>query len=112
MNKFYIHLTDKAIEAFNRRIEERNTPDVRIRLGVQGGGCSGMKYVIQFDDDKPKENDLQFFHNGIRVIVDPKSIVYLNGCELDFEKTLVEEGFVFSNPQEAKRCGCGKSFSI
>ena len=106
-----IYLTDKAIEAFKERIEKRNTPDAYIRVGVKGSGCKGFTYAIQFEDNKPREKDLEFFFNGIRVIVDKKSILYLNECTIDFEKTPVAEGFQFINPNEKSRCGCGQSFT-
>ena len=108
----YIYLTDKAIEIFNQKLEKRNTPDAYIRLGVKGSGCSGLQYAILFEDGPPREKDLEFFYNGIRVVVDKKSIIYLNGCTLDWEKTLLEEGFKFVNPNEKSRCGCGNSFNI
>lgn len=106
-----IYLTDKAIEAFKERIEKRDTPDTYIRVGVKGAGCKGYTYVIQFEDDKPREKDLEFFFNGIRVIVDKKSILYLDECTIEFEKTPVAQGFIFTNPNEASRCGCGNSFT-
>lgn len=111
MIDFYMHLTDAAIESFNRKIAARNTPNVHIRVGVRGGGCSGYTYVIQFEDDAPREKDLKLFYNGIRVLVDPKSATYLNGCVLDWEQTLVASGFKFTNPK-ASSCGCGSSFFI
>ncbi|SRR5258708_230460 len=113
MNDFYIHLTDKAIEKFNQKIDVRNTPDTRIRLGVSGSGaCSGYKYVIEFDDERPREKDFELFYNGIRVVVDKRSMAYLNGCTLDYIDKLMESGFVFVNQRETKKCGCGKSFQI
>jgi iron-sulfur cluster assembly protein len=112
MNEFYIRLTDAAIEAFNQKIEARNTPHTRIRLGLRGGGCKGFNYVIQFDDDKPRDKDLEFFYNGVRVVVDNKSILHLNGCTLDWEKTLMQQGFKFINSNEKSRCNCGSSVDL
>lgn len=112
-NDPYIHLTEAAIEAFHQRIENRNTPDARVRLGVKGsGGCKGMSYVIIFEDNHPREKDISLYYNGISVVVDNKSIAYLEGCILDYEQTLMSQGFVFRNNREKSRCGCGKSFSI
>jgi iron-sulfur cluster assembly protein len=111
MNNPQILLTDAAIEAIKSGLEKRDTPDARVRLGLKGGGCSGFSYVIQYEDDLPKEKDLQFFFNGIRVIVDPKSMIYLDGIILDYDKMLLRSGFKFINKNEVSSCGCGKSFS-
>lgn len=105
-------LTDSAIEALNRKIEQRNSPNVFVRLGVKGFGCKGFSYLIEFDDSKPREKDSCFYFNGISVVIDPKSIKYLENCILDWEQTLVSSGFKFINSIEASRCGCGKSFSL
>ena len=82
-----------------------------LRLGVQGGGCSGLSYSIQFDT-QPRKRDRIFQFGDVRVFVDPKSFVYLNGMTLDWEDTLMRQGFVFSNPNVTKACGCGTSFSV
>lgn len=105
-------LTDTAIEAFYDKLVKRNTPNAYIRLGVQGGACAGLKFVIQYEDGRPRERDIEFFFNGIRVLIDNKSIVYLDGCTLDWKSNLMEQGFVFINPKEKSRCGCGASFSV
>jgi iron-sulfur cluster assembly protein len=81
-----------------------------VRLGVRGGGCSGLSYNITFDS-QPRERDRVFQFDDIRVFVDPKSFVYLNGITLDWEETLMQRGFVFRNPNAKKSCGCGSSFS-
>ena len=81
-----------------------------LRLGVQGGGCSGLSYVIKFDT-QPRERDRVFQYGDVRVFVDPKSFIYLHGMVLDWEETLMQRGFVFSNPNAKKSCGCGTSFS-
>lgn len=82
-----------------------------LRLGIQGGGCSGLSYAIQFDAH-PREHDRIFQYGDVRVFVDPKSFVYLNGMTLDWEDTLMRQGFVFKNPNVTKSCGCGTSFSV
>jgi len=107
-----IHLTDTAIEAFQQKLADRETPRAYIRLGVKGSGCSGFSYVIQFEDNPPREKDIELFFNGIRVLVDKKSMSYLDGCVLDWEKTLIAQGFKFVNPNESSRCGCGSSFTV
>jgi iron-sulfur cluster assembly protein len=106
-----LNITDAAINSLSKKLESRNTPNARIRLGVRGGGCNGFSYVIQFYDGEPKEKDLEFTFGNIRVVVDNKSITYLNDCTLDWERSLMGEGFKFINPNEKSRCGCGKSFS-
>jgi iron-sulfur cluster assembly protein len=105
-------ISDGAVEYAKKRLAQRGTPDAAIRLGVRGGGCSGFSYVIEFSDDPPKDRDLVFDAGGVKFYVDKKSIVYLAGSVLDFEKTLVFQGFKFKNPQEASRCGCGHSFQV
>ncbi len=82
-----------------------------LRLGVKGGGCSGLSYAIEFDE-QPREGDNIFAFGGVRVFVDPKSFVYLKGMTLDYEETLMRQGFNFLNPNSQRSCGCGSSFSV
>jgi iron-sulfur cluster assembly protein len=107
-----IQISDRAMEHIRAAMlkEGVNGGDGGLRLGVQGGGCSGLSYHIRFDSH-PRERDRIFEHNGVRVFVDPKSFVYLNGTTLDWEDTLMHQGFVFQNPNAKKSCGCGSSFS-
>jgi iron-sulfur cluster assembly protein len=81
-----------------------------LRLGVMGGGCSGLSYSIKFDT-RPRERDRVFEFDGVRVFVDPKSFLYLHGMTLDYEETLMRQGFNFINPNSNRACGCGSSFS-
>jgi iron-sulfur cluster assembly protein len=111
-SKKTVTITDAAVEYAKKRLGQRGTPDAAIRLGVRGGGCSGFSYVIEFSDEPPRDRDLVFDAGGVRFFVDKKSFVYLAGSALDFEKTLVFQGFKFKNPQEASRCGCGHSFTV
>lgn len=106
-----------AVEAIRKQMAKRGTPDAAIRVGVRGGGCSGFSYVIEYDDKAPRNGDivLEFAEEGkatVRVFCDKKSILYLQGSVLDWEKTLMYTGFKFKNPQEASRCGCGYSFTV
>jgi iron-sulfur cluster assembly protein len=99
------------------QLAKRKTPDSAIRVGVRGGGCSGFSYVIEFDDNQPRQGDLvlEFPEEGkstVRVFCDKKSIIYLGGSVLDWEKTMMFQGFKFKNPQEATSCGCGHSFTV
>ncbi len=81
-----------------------------LRLGIQGGGCSGLSYNIRFDS-QPRERDRVYEFSGVRIFVDPKSFLYLHGMVLDYEETLMRQGFNFINPHSTKSCGCGSSFS-
>jgi iron-sulfur cluster assembly protein len=81
-----------------------------LRLGVQGGGCSGMSYVLRFETESD-EHDHIFAFGDVRVFIDPKSFIYLRGMVLDWEDTLMRQGFLFNNPNATKSCGCGTSFS-
>jgi iron-sulfur cluster assembly protein len=107
-----ITLTPAAILAVKNQLEKHEMPDACLRLGVTGSGCSGFSYVIEFFNGKPRAKDKVFTFDDIKVVIDNKSMIYLNGVTLDFEKTLLKQGFVFINPQEKSKCGCGKSFSI
>lgn len=108
-----IDLTPKAVEMAKKAIERRGTATAGLRLGVRGGGCSGASYVIEFAD-KIRERDRVFEFDGgaLKVVVDPKSLVYLRGSVLDYEVKLMSHGFKFRNPNEKKGCGCGESFAI
>jgi iron-sulfur cluster assembly protein len=81
-----------------------------LRLGVTGGGCSGLSYAIKFDS-QPRERDRIYNFDGVRIFVDPKSFLYLHGMTLDYEETLMRQGFNFINPNSSRSCGCGSSFS-
>jgi len=81
-----------------------------LRLGVLGGGCSGLSYSIKFDT-RPRERDRVYEFDGVRLFVDPKSFVYLHGMTLDYEQSLMKQGFNFINPNSTRSCGCGSSFS-
>ncbi len=82
-----------------------------LRLGVKGGGCSGMSYSVGFDAH-PRERDNIFTFEDVRVFIDPKSFIYLQGMKLDYEETLIRQGFNFINPNSTRSCGCGSSFSV
>ena len=88
-----------------------STEEGGLRLGVKGGGCSGMSYSVGFDAH-PRATDNIFTFENVRVFIDPKSFVYLQGMTLDYEETLIRQGFNFINPNSTKSCGCGSSFSV
>ncbi len=102
-----ITLSKKAQAEVNRIVTEQNLGSVFLRVGVKGGGCSGFSYTLGFDDNKT-ELDMQYGN----IICDPKSFLYLNGTEVDFEESLMGRGFKFENPSASKTCGCGESFSV
>lgn len=106
-----ISITDSAkkkiIEIFEN---EKKSVEVGLRLGVVGGGCSGLSYKIDFDSKKEKDNVLEF--EGFKVYIDLKSSIYLKGITLDFKDGLDGKGFIFQNPNATNTCGCGESFSV
>ena len=107
-----IQITDKALAKIRIALaKEGVSPEEGgVRLGVQGGGCSGLSYNVRFDT-QPRERDRVFNYGEIRVFVDPKSFIYLHGMVLDYQETLMQQGFAFVNPNATKSCGCGTSFS-
>lgn len=105
-----ITLTETAAQRVQSFLQNRGK-GVGLRLGVKTSGCSGMAYILEFADEVQPE-DTVFEDRGIKVIVDPKSLTYLDGTELDFTKEGLNEGFKFNNPQEKDRCGCGESFTV
>lgn len=107
-----VEVTEKALRRIRAAMTKENVdPDQGgLRLGVQGGGCSGLTYNIRFDS-QPRQRDRVYEFGGIRLFIDPKSFIYLNGMVLDYEDGLMKQGFVFNNPNSKKSCGCGSSFS-
>jgi iron-sulfur cluster assembly protein len=105
-----VTLTDRAAEHVQRYIEKRGK-GVGLRLGVRTTGCSGLAYKLEFADEV-KPEDTAFESNGVRVLIDPKSLAYLDGTQLDFVREGLNEGFKFNNPNEKDRCGCGESFNV
>jgi iron-sulfur cluster assembly protein len=91
--------------------DENHPADSFVRVGVEGGGCSGLMYQLTFDHEM-KEGDQVFEDNGVKVVVDRKSFLYLIGTELEYTGGLNGKGFVFNNPNASRTCGCGESFSI
>jgi iron-sulfur cluster assembly protein len=91
--------------------QELDAEKVRLRVGVKGGGCSGFSYVLDLTESQ-KDSDEVFEQHGIKIICDPKSLLYLNGTTIDFRDELMGRGFVFSNPNATTSCGCGSSFSV
>ena len=105
-----ITLSSRAAQRVQHFIEKRGK-GVGLRLSVRTSGCSGMAYTMEFADEF-QPDDLRFESNGVTVIIDPKSLVYLDGTELDFVREGLNEGFKFNNPNAKAECGCGESFSV
>jgi iron-sulfur cluster assembly protein len=108
-----LEVTASAVKRIRAILAKENIPVTEggLRLGVKGGGCSGLSYSVGFDK-APRERDNVFEFGGVKVFIDPKSFVYLKGMKLDYEETLIRQGFNFINPNSTKSCGCGSSFSV
>jgi len=107
-----IQVTESAANAIKKQLEKRNTPDASIRFGIRGGGCTGYAYVFEFTDNPPRDSDSALDFHGITVIIDAKSMLLLNGTEIDFENGMRGHGFKFSNPNVINSCGCGESVNF
>ena len=117
-----IDVTPKAVEAIRRQMLKRAQTSggempTALRLGIRGGGCSGFSYVIEFHDGPPRARDRVFDFTSedgtpVKVVVDPKSLIYWAGTTLDWEQKLMSQGFKFVNPNEKTSCGCGHSFTV
>lgn len=105
-----ITLTEAAATHVAKFLTNRGK-GVGLRLGVKTSGCSGMAYVMEFADELQDEDQV-FESNGVKLIVDPKSLLYIDGTELDYTKEGLNEGFKFNNPNEKDNCGCGESFTV
>ena len=106
-----IKVTENAKSKAKQLMEEDGKAGFFIRVGVKGGGCSGLMYELTFDSEI-KDSDKSFDDNGVKVVVDKKSFLYLIGTTLDFSGGLNGKGFVFTNPNADRTCGCGESFSL
>ena len=110
MSEFPVSLTPAAIERVKKLIQKDGRPGLFLRVGVKGGGCSGMEYVMKLDD-KPKPIDLTADFDGVDVVCDSKSAGFLLGAVLDYTGNLIGGGFKFENPNASRSCGCGTSFT-
>ena len=106
-------LTELAAKEVNTIVEQQglDKDKVRLRVGVKGGGCSGFSYLLDLTETQ-KDSDEVFEQHGIKLIVDPKSLLYLGGTTVDFKDELMGRGFVFNNPNATSSCGCGSSFAV
>ena len=108
IGKREVELTANAAAEIIRQRGLRGTPEARIRIGVRGGGCTGFTYVFEWADEV-KKTDKEFAAHGAAIVVDPKSLVYLGGMQLDFVRNMMGHGFKFNNPNAKGECGCGES---
>lgn len=105
-----INITDRAASEIKGLLERQEKPHASLRVFVSGGGCSGFQYGMTLEEE-PMEGDNQFSLNGVSVIIDPRSAMYLEGAEIDFVDNLMGGGFKIDNPNAASSCGCGSSFT-
>ena len=111
MSKQVITLSERAAERVKQIISQAKEPIVGLRVGVASGGCAGMSYIMEYAKTT-NPNDEVIEDKGVKVLIDPKAIMYLLGTEMDYKKEEFSSTFVFKNPNETERCGCGESFKI
>jgi iron-sulfur cluster assembly protein len=104
-----ITITASAADEIRKQAAKRGTPTSALRIGIKGGGCTGFSYLFEWSDGEPKPKDRVFERDGVKVYIDPKSLVYLDGTELDFVRGMMGHGFKFNNPNAKGACGCGES---
>lgn len=105
-----IQVTPKAIQKIKEAFAKNNVSSGGLRLGVQGGGCSGLSYLFRLEP-KARPTDQVYEFEGVKIFIDPKSLLYLDGMTLDYRESLLHSGFAFDNPNAKKSCGCGSSFT-
>ena len=111
MSEQIIRISDNAVNRIKQIMAQAKNPTIGVRVGVKSGGCAGMSYVMEYATDiKPNEEIIE--EQGIKVFIDPKAIMYLLGTEMDYKKENFSSQFVFKNPNETERCGCGESFKV
>ena len=108
--KQIITLSDKAASRI-KEVLSKDEKSLGVRIGVKSGGCAGMAYVMEYTD-KTNPSDEMIEEKGVKVLIDPKAIIYLLGTEMDYKQEEFSSQFVFKNPNETERCGCGESFKI
>ena len=108
-----ITLSEVAAKEIKDIIRDQNLPadQTRLRVGVKGGGCSGFSYLLDLTEETKAETDEEMESQGVKILVDNKSYLYLDGTEIDFKEDVMQKGFVFKNPNATSSCGCGSSFS-
>jgi iron-sulfur cluster assembly protein len=109
--KQILTLTENAIKHVRELLEKRSKPSIGIRVGVKSGGCSGMKYFIEYADQQNPYDEV-IKSDDLTILIDPKALMYLFGSEMDYVTEEFKSGFTFTNPNEKGKCGCGSSFSV
>jgi iron-sulfur cluster assembly protein len=104
-------ITDAAAERVKALLAKRGKPSLGIRIGVRSKGCSGMSYTLEYADEKSQFDEI-LEDKGVTVLIDPKATMFILGTEMDFVEDKMQSGFVFKNPNEKGRCGCGESFHV
>ena len=104
-----ITVSERAVQEIKKAAAKRASPPKGLRVGIRGGGCTGFSYLFEWSDGPPKDRDNVFEKDGVKLYVDPKSFVYLDGTELDFVTSIMGHGFKFNNPNVKGACGCGES---
>jgi iron-sulfur cluster assembly protein len=107
-----VSLTPTAIKEMKRILGKQDDPGMAVRLGVSGGGCAGLNYEMKLDKPLTEDKDRVFEFDGVQIVVDRKSLLYLAGLTVDFSENLLSGGFQFNNPNATRSCGCGTSFSV
>jgi iron-sulfur cluster assembly protein len=107
-----ITVTEAAVERVRALLDKRGKPSFGVRVGVRTRGCSGMTYTLEYADDKGPADEIVEPASGIKILIDPKASMFVFGTEMDFVEEKLQSGFVFRNPNEKGRCGCGESFHI
>jgi len=109
-----IQLSEAAAKEIKTIIQQQELPSekTRLRVGVKGGGCSGFSYLLDLTEEDPADTDEQMESQGVPILIDNKSLLYLDGTEIDFRDEVMGRGFVFKNPNATSSCGCGSSFNV
>ncbi|RPG99620.1 MAG: iron-sulfur cluster assembly accessory protein [Candidatus Pelagibacter sp. TMED153] len=111
MSEKVIKLSDNAVSRIKEIMSQAENSTIGVRVGVKSGGCAGMSYIMEYAEDvKPNEEIIE--DKGVKVLIDPKAIMYLLGTEMDYKREKFSSQFVFKNPNETERCGCGESFKV
>ena len=111
MRKQIIRLSDNAAERIKFIMSKAESSAIGVRVGVKTGGCAGMSYMMEYANE-PKPNEEVIEEKGVKVFIDPNAIIYLLGTEMDYKQEKFSSQFVFKNPNETERCGCGESFKV
>ena len=111
MTEPIIKLSDKAVNRIKEIMSKAENTAIGVRIGVKSGGCAGLSYIMEYASDK-KPNEEIIEDKGVKVFIDPNAVMYLLGTEMDYKKEKFSSQFVFNNPNETERCGCGESFKV